>query len=183
MTVDDFELQLQAERPEIEPDFSRRLDDWAAAGFPRGGWKSRGRVADVLGRLRDRLRPTPPRRILLPAGAAAAFVLVVGVGVKAIDQSGGGETAATVEATGTATAPERAGHVGSAAATQSTSSEFDLSGPGAAAATEDAPLVGPAHRKQAQKVDLSLSTAPADFRDAADGVLDVVAAHRGFVVS
>ncbi|MFL5871269.1 MAG: DUF4349 domain-containing protein, partial [Solirubrobacterales bacterium] len=43
--------------------------------------------------------------------------------------------------------------------------------------------VGPAHRKQAQKVDLSLSTAPGDFRDAADGVLDVVAEHRGFVVS
>ena len=37
-------------------------------------------------------------------------------------------------------------------------------------------------RKVAQSVDLSLSTSPDDFRDAADGVLDVVRDHRGFVV-
>jgi hypothetical protein len=46
-------------------------------------------------------------------------------------------------------------------------------------------LASPAHsikRKVAQEVDLGLSTAPDAFRDAADGVLDVVRDHRGFVV-
>jgi Domain of unknown function (DUF4349) len=199
MTVDDFELQLQAERPEIDSEFARRLDDWAAAGFPRGGLRSRGGFAEALGRVRDRLRATPPRRILLPLGAAATLVLVVGVGIKAIDQTGGGDSASSVATTGTATAPERAAHTGSAppetsttvtgagaapspATGQATAPEFDLNAP-AAASAGSAAEVGPAHRKQAQKVDLSLSTAPTDFRDAADGVLDVVAAHRGFVVS
>ena len=42
--------------------------------------------------------------------------------------------------------------------------------------------VPPAKRKIARSVDLALSTAPDDFRDAADGVLDVVRDHRGFVV-
>jgi hypothetical protein len=89
MAVDDFEIQLQAERPEIDPDFVRRLDHWAAAGFPRGGWQARGGLLETLGRFRDRLRATPPRRLVVPIGAAAAFVLVVGVGIKAIDDSRG----------------------------------------------------------------------------------------------
>jgi hypothetical protein len=38
-------------------------------------------------------------------------------------------------------------------------------------------------RRVARDVDLELSTAPDDFRDAADGVLDVVRDHRGFVLS
>lgn len=180
MAVDDFELQLQAERPEVDPDFARRLDDWAAAGFPRGGWQSRGGLTETLGRFRDRLRAMPPRRLLVPVGAAAAFVLVVGVGIKAIDDGGtsGSENVSTVQATGAA--PTQAVTPPStAAATQSTSRELDLNAASAGGAGEFAP----AQRKQAQKVDLSLSTAAADFRDAADGVLDVVAAHRGFVVS
>jgi hypothetical protein len=180
MTVDDFELRLQAERPEIESDFARRLDDWAAAGFPRDGRQSRGRVVESFGRFRDRLRTTPPRRLLLPAGAAAALVLVVGVGIKGIDD-------ARQPAEGlSAPAQQPANGAGELAAPATESpqatSEFklDARSVGSAGSAAD---IGAAHRKQAQKVDLSLSTTPADFRDAADGVLDVVAAHRGFVVS
>jgi hypothetical protein len=44
-------------------------------------------------------------------------------------------------------------------------------------------VAGAANRRQARNVDLELSTAPDKFRDAADGVLDVVRDHRGFVVS
>jgi hypothetical protein len=178
MAIDDFELELQAERPQIDPDFARRLDDWAAAGFPRGGLHSRGGLVEGLGRLRDRLRATPPRRILLPVGAAAALVLVVAVGIRGVDDGGSsdGEKLSTVEgaASNQAVAPPTAG-----SETQAPSRELNLdAGSGAAEGG-----FAPAHRKQAQKVDLSLSTAPTDFRDAADGVLDVVAAHRGFVVS
>ena len=55
-----------------------------------------------------------------------------------------------------------------------------------ATATTSAPYVaasGGPKRQQAQNVDLELATAPDDFRDAADGVLDVVRDHRGFVLS
>jgi hypothetical protein len=177
MAVDDFEIQLQAERPEIDPDFVRRLDHWAAAGFPRGGWQARGGLLETLGRFRDRLRATPPRRLLVPIGAAAAFVLVVGVGIKAIDDSRGPDQGLS------APAPQSAkGGQELAAPSSQAARELDLD-TATAGSAGGAGEFAPAQRKQAQKVDLSLSTAAADFRDAADGVLDVVAAHRGFVVS
>ena len=49
--------------------------------------------------------------------------------------------------------------------------------PGAAA------VAGPAQRQEARNVDLELATAPGDFRDAADGVLDVVRDRHAFVLS
>ena len=46
-----------------------------------------------------------------------------------------------------------------------------------------APLAVPlSKRKVARRVDLALSTAPERFRTAADGVLDVVRDHRGYVL-
>jgi Domain of unknown function (DUF4349) len=192
MRVEDLERELRAERPEIDSDFARKLDDWAAAGFPRGGWKPSGGPLDALARFRDRLRTTPPRRILLPLGAAATLILVVGVGIKAIDDVGGGSGDDLTTAT-SAPATDAAGNLESGASKEVaptsaeatvTNQEFDLNAPGGGvAAAPSAADVGPGHRKVAQKVDLSLSTAPADFRDAADGVLDVVSDHNGFVVS
>lgn len=55
-------------------------------------------------------------------------------------------------------------------------------GSGAVAADSGGKSVQVGGRKRAQKVDLSLATAPADFRDAADQVLAVVAVHNGFVL-
>ena len=42
--------------------------------------------------------------------------------------------------------------------------------------------VPPSQRKVARRVDLALSTSPERFRTAADGVLDVVRDHRGYVL-
>jgi hypothetical protein len=108
MRVDELERELRAERREPDPEFARRLDDWAAAGFPRGGEldprRRAGRTAadpagaraglrrrlapvrDSFVGAMDRLRALPPRRLLAPAGAAAAFFVVAAV---AISQSGG----------------------------------------------------------------------------------------------
>ena len=36
MTTDEIERELRAMRPEPDPDFARRLDEWAAADFPPG---------------------------------------------------------------------------------------------------------------------------------------------------
>ncbi len=66
-------------RPSPSAEFAARLDDRAAAGFPRPGG---GRTP-----LSERLPPS--RRMLLPAmGAAASVVLVVGIGVAVL--GGGG---------------------------------------------------------------------------------------------
>jgi hypothetical protein len=189
MRVEDLERELRAERPEIDPQFARRLDQWAGAGFPPGG-RASGGFADALARFRDRLRATPPRRILLPVGAAATLILVVGVAVKAIDDvdvGGGGDDSAQVtsqsdEGLGDAggEAATSAESAGAAAAPAARDDEYSLAVPAQPDAGDEVKVGG---RKQAQRVDLELSTAPEEFRDAADGVLDVVADHRGFVVS
>jgi uncharacterized protein DUF4349 len=69
----DLMVTLQMLRPSLRPEFAAELDARAAAGFPRDphSWKSR------LARLGNRLRETPPRRILAPAGAVAAAAIVI----------------------------------------------------------------------------------------------------------
>ncbi|MDX6583720.1 MAG: hypothetical protein QOI10_2904 [Solirubrobacterales bacterium] len=94
MRVDELERELRAERPEPSLDFARRLDEWAESGFPR----DRGlgpRMASRAGFVRrawDRLSSTPPRRILLPAGAVATLVVVAGVAISRQDATDTGLT-------------------------------------------------------------------------------------------
>ena len=92
MRFEELEREIRAERPEPDTEFARRLDEWAAAGFPRGGEHDpraeRRRGAGASGwiaRLRDRLSAAPPRRLLAPAGALATLFVV---GAVAITQSG-----------------------------------------------------------------------------------------------
>lgn len=98
MRIDDLERELRGERPELDPEFARRLDEWADDGFPRDrGLGPRAVEPDRPGggpgpfeRLAERLRTTPPRRILAPVGSLALMVAVVGVGI-AISQGGGSD--------------------------------------------------------------------------------------------
>jgi hypothetical protein len=97
MRVEELERELRAERPGPSQDFARRLDEWAADGFPRDrglGPRVAGRRGP-LGRAWDRLTSTPPRRILLPAGAVATVVVVAGV---ALSRPGDEPTSLTVPA-------------------------------------------------------------------------------------
>ena len=93
MRVEDLERELRAERPEVEPEFARKLDEWAAAGFPRGGELdpragTRGRrfrtSSPTLRRVWDRVSTVPPRRLLAPVGAAATLIVVAGVAISQV---------------------------------------------------------------------------------------------------
>ncbi len=149
-----------------------------------------------------------PRRILAPAGAAATLLVVVGV---TISQSGeiwgGGDGGDTFSAQ---PAPDGAvaGRANAAAegAERRTGPRLTLWATGArrrsccaagnarrdGASVPGYPLekfrdgdaadVPPSQRKVARRVDLALSTSPERFRTAADGVLDVVRDHRGYVL-
>src|SRR5918994_6797518 len=196
MRLEELERDLRAERPKVDSDFARKLDDWAAAGFPRGG---------ELGPQPSRTRKLPklrPQQWLAPAGGVAVLIALV-VGVSSLDygdeEQAGDAGSAALDAGGEQAAPPA-------------QAERDSGGAGAEPATGDEPLrgartqsleaaregvrsvapnqadaldarnIGPAGRKIAQNVDLALATAPEDFRDTADGVLDVVDDHRGFVL-
>jgi Domain of unknown function (DUF4349) len=192
MRLDELERELRAERPEIEPEFARKLDDWAAAGFPRGELSpARGTSP------RDRFarRRTQPRRrkgqvgggMLAPAGALATFLaIVIAIGVTSNggdsddggDAGGAGGGEAALEAAPPAQAVPESSEVAADQAARAQGDDLRLLSPAAG----DRRSAGRSHGKIAQDVNLALATAPEDFRDTADGVLDVVDDHGGFVL-
>jgi len=151
MRIDELERELRAERPEAAPDFCSRLDDWAASGFPSDsglGPRALGAGATAgpgrLGRAWQRLTDVSPRRVLLPIGAAATVLVVVGIAVSQRDTpatelgggepSGGGFTSAGGERLRDDSASSGGGDAGSAspdaagAAPQASAvEEYDLS--------------------------------------------------------
>jgi hypothetical protein len=84
---DTFAAELRALRPTPSPDFTAKLDERAAAGFPRrpddGGGKS------LWERLRAWFTGLTPRRALVPGGAFALVAVVVATAVVAISNSAG----------------------------------------------------------------------------------------------
>src|SRR3712207_987012 len=102
MRLEDLERELRAERPEVEPEFARKLDEWAAAGFPRSSVdprseeaRRRGGLIAQLDRAWERLRAVPPRRLLAPVGAAAILIAVAGAAVSQVDLGGSESVAPT----------------------------------------------------------------------------------------
>ena len=174
---------LREERVGAEPGFAAELDQRVAEGFPRTG---------RLDGLRRRLTAVPPRRILAPAGAAATLLVVVGVAISQSGEIGGGNDGITPQpAPDQPVAEEPAGGApaGSEAKGGGSVDRLEQNLPRdrvalgyAQAGKRSASQVPLARRKIARRVDLALSTSPERFRDAADGVLDVVRDHRGFVV-
>ncbi|MBS1887053.1 MAG: DUF4349 domain-containing protein [Actinobacteria bacterium] len=81
--------ELRALRPAPRPEFAAKLDERAAAGFPRGASPSAGPFA----RLADRRRALSPRHRLVPVLATALATLVVATAAVSISQSGGGSNA------------------------------------------------------------------------------------------
>ncbi len=109
----------RAEGPAPESDFAARLDEWAAAGFPRDGRMSDGGEGErgpALGGLRERLRTVPPRRLLLPVGAAATVLVAAAVGISVSDQLGGSsQSAPSIQGVPGTVAESSGAHEGTAA--------------------------------------------------------------------
>jgi hypothetical protein len=185
MRSDELAQLLHEERELPTPEFSAKLDAWAAAGFPRAESPRERRSGWAA--LRQRLASTPPRRIIAPAGAALTLIVVSAVAIGEAGNIGGSDGGGPV-AVQTQTAPVSGGLTEGPAVDAAKGTEAAPIGKLDRASVER--LVAPGRsarsvpfdqRKIARTVDLSLATSANDFRDAADGVLDVVAAHRGFV--
>lgn len=196
---------LSEERMDTEPGFAANLDQRVADGFPRPG---RLAGSHRLAELWKALTAVPPRRILARAGAAATVLVVAGVTISQSGEVWGGddggfdtrppdqpvvqeEPNAGAEPAGRAADGRDArGNFlfdGGAKAEQATGTVDNLA-PNLhrtsrlGHASSSAADVRPSQRKVARRVDLALSTAPERFRTAADGVLDVVRDHRGYVL-
>jgi hypothetical protein len=197
----------RAEAPAPESDFAAKLDEWAAAGFPRDGRMSdggEGQRGPALRGLRERLRTVPPRRLLFPVGAAATVLVAAAVGISVSDQLGGSsQSGPTIQALQT-TAPKTpfgTAAEGGTAAQGRTSDSVRAGGSGTGPAEGEvgrltpeikdarpnaagfASSSAPGPRKVAQTADLVLSTEPQNVRDVADGVVGVADKYGGYVVS
>ena len=75
----DLAAALRALRPAPRPEFTRELDARATAGFPHPD----GHPATAIRHIAKRLRATPPRRFLAPAGALAVTAIVIATAVVA----------------------------------------------------------------------------------------------------
>jgi hypothetical protein len=202
----DLALELRSQRPEPTAEADAELDLLAAAGFPPRTSDRLGRLRRRVSAASRPAREQGPRRLLPALGAASVFVVAISIGVSQSGILGGGDNAS--QTVGSRPVPGGQGYVGAHAATSPTAAgapdnvrqaarrltptagslhgAITTSRQQAFANGEDrsTPFLsaGASNRKVAQSVDLGLSTAPDDFRDAADGVLDVVRDHRGFVV-
>jgi hypothetical protein len=123
MRVEDLERELRVERPDVDPEFARELDEWAAAGFPRDrglGPRAVGDRRDPLEPARrawERVRSVPPRRILLPAGALATVAVIGAVAVSGLrdESTAPSETRLQVDGEPTQIEPSTGGDADTAA--------------------------------------------------------------------
>ena len=175
--------ELRARRPTPRPEFAAKLDERAAAGFPR---RSR------LPRLRLAL---PSRRVLIPAGALAVVAIVavsaiVANNEPASEPGGGGallgdlnkfDSGSGSAGTGEEVTPST-GDLSSSAA----------SGPSSAASAGGSTELEPFSRKVAPQIrhraversaELTLAASPADLADDSAEVFEAVHAHDGIVMS
>jgi Domain of unknown function (DUF4349) len=82
---DEFVAVLESLRPEPDQEFAAQLDERAAAGFPRPARERRARLP--FRRSLRRLRTTPPRRLLLPAGCLIVTAIAVATAAIALNES------------------------------------------------------------------------------------------------
>jgi hypothetical protein len=191
---------LRALRPTPRPEFGAELDARAASGFPHGG-----RFASSLAHLASRLRSTPPRRLLAPAGAFALTAIVVATAVVSVTEEPGDlSTMTTTQPPSAAEQQPADGGAGGGSTQYSSptpsvspttsrgsssagSPAIEFKSSSGAALSFDTSLPGPyasqaRHRDIDRSAQMVLATEPADVRADAAKVFDSVHAAAGIVL-
>ena len=188
---------LRALRPTARPEFAAELDARAASGFPHGG-----RFAGSLAHLFSRLRSTPPRRLLAPAGAFAVTAIVVATAVVSVTESDPENPSETHFGAANPSPPAGSDRLGSgvqygaappiatpAAGSESSNADTTTSAEGLSRSYE--PLLsdnsGPyasraGHRDIERSAQIVLGADPAEVRADAAKVFDAVHAADGIVL-
>jgi Domain of unknown function (DUF4349) len=186
-------LLLADERPEIDPEFARSLDDRVARRFAaRPGGRVGGRVggpqSSGAGSSRGRRWMWKPIAGTLAAGFAAVVVVVIvgsggGGSLSDISSSSTFKSAATTAASSaagpSATAAPAPEHATAAAASGSSGSAASSAASGSGSAP--APQPPSNGRKIVQSAQLALTSAPNHVEDVAQEVFDVVGRENGVV--
>jgi hypothetical protein len=183
---DQLAADLRALRPAPRPEFAAKLDQRAAAGFPR---RSHWRWTPF-----ERLRAVPARKLLIPAGGVAILVIAVTTALVAtkdtqpqttlsIDKGAAHDSGlrhhSCCEFERLAPASQEAG------AGDPVTSSSSASAAGAAAEVESLGQDAPTrvrNRAVERNAELVLAAAPADVADDSSKVFEAVHAHDGIVM-
>jgi hypothetical protein len=200
MNIEELERELRAERPQAETEFTSRLDEWATDGFPHdSGLGPRalgaGAVAGpgALARAWQRLTDLSPRRVLLPVGAVATVLIVVGVAVSQRDSivpssgddssSAGPESSAGSDSAGAA--PQAAESSAGAVDEYNLAPLPEPAGAGAATEKPAPPADSIARGSDGRIVDatarIRLGADRGDVQEVANGVVAVTDRYEGVV--
>jgi Domain of unknown function (DUF4349) len=196
MTTDEIERELHAMRPEPDPDFARRLDEWAAADFPPGAGlgsqtgRARERAGGSLRRVWERITSVPPRRILMPVGAAATVVVVAAVAITQSGSESADLSPSSPSSSSTAEQSAASSFNNEFAAPNSAGAGAEAAAPPAADSVAPAPDAGAAggvaRGSDQRLVDatarLSLGTEASKVQDVANQVVDVTDNYDGVVL-
>jgi hypothetical protein len=178
---------LRSLRPTPRPEFTAELDERAAAGFPR----RRGGSAPLAARrLLERLRATPPRRLLAPAGAFAVLAIGAATAVIALSEV---ETANRSQLSADVPAQPSRGALKPPAANDATAATEGSSGVQYSAPVQSAEArqVAPLDRRLSperlqrdieRSAQIVLGSDPAEVRRDSAKVLDAVHAFDGIVM-
>jgi hypothetical protein len=192
-------LLLQAERPEVRPEFAARLDHRVEGRFGNSPAPAPEGAAPEPGTLRRLLR----RDWMAPLAGLAAGCVAVVVAVVVIGSGGGGGSGASSTtllklpspSAGTSTSASSSfggssAAASSAGAARATSSHTTASPPaasapanGATASGTSAPAPTPNGRKLVQSAQLALGASPAHIDDVAQEVFDVAGREHAVVNS
>jgi hypothetical protein len=194
---DQLAADLRALRPAPRPEFTAKLDERAATGFPR---RSHWRWTPF-----ERLRAVPPRKLLIPAGGLAVLAIAVATAVTMSRETNDSANLAVLQpgeevqrSNQAAPSPDQ-GRSGSASFEYSSevpnlSSAAGSSASAAGAETEESTSPGapgpvtlaaepnPDRRAVERSAELVLGAAPADVADDSSQVFEAVHAHDGIVM-
>ena len=200
--LEDLAVALRDSRPEPEAGFAEELDTAVADHFPaewRSGVTNRSKQG-LLPRLRGRFDGT--RRILLPATAAFAglvlVVAVVGVGLTESGDSGStvsdsssisGESSSEARPAepesstrGRASATFNEEGTGAGAAADPVTRQANETGPVANSPSPGAYAAGTDDRRVAYETDITLGTGPGEVQNVSNDIVEVVDDHNGIVL-
>lgn len=177
---------LRAERAAPPEQWALEMDAQAAVGFGPSRLRS----------LR-RLLPERPRRMLLPAGALATALVVVGVGISSLGDNGTDQTLEPTPGIGSQLEGSSAEGAGDATGTNDDAAgakafkEFDRASGAAADEVATAPPLpgsdgtapGKAKRRQDRNAFLALKTGTDEVRDVSDQAIQITESAGGVVLS
>jgi Domain of unknown function (DUF4349) len=195
--LQELALALRADAAEPRVEFAAALEERVAAGFPAKPGSARARADGARAWLRELRRDMPPPRRMLPAAAAFATVVVIGIAVASLDpqlshdsdDSGGDGGGSVAQDSGGGSDGGGGGAEAAPSAGDALLAEPDRAQSGALRSKRVAPRARPGfapgtpRRRVERTISMTLEAPDAEIPGLGQEITRVTARHGGFVLS